>query len=56
MGAHFTECLPDYGRDEEFQRAYAATAKDPDAYKRFEETFIMADGHDAYRRAVEANQ
>lgn len=23
-GAHFTSCVPDYGRDEEFQRTYAA--------------------------------
>ena len=27
-GAHFTECPPDYGRDEAFQSEYAATAKD----------------------------
>ena len=54
MGAHFTECPPDYERDEAFQRSYAATAKDPEAWKRFEETFIMAESHDAYRRAVEA--
>src|SRR5262245_43706000 len=26
LGAHFTECPPDYGRDEEFQRRYAAAA------------------------------
>ncbi|BBH67474.1 CoA-transferase [Actinoplanes sp. OR16] len=24
-GAHFTSCVPDYGRDEEFQREYATT-------------------------------
>ena len=24
-GAHFTECPPDYGRDEELQRRYATT-------------------------------
>jgi glutaconate CoA-transferase subunit A len=24
-GAHFTSCVPDYGRDEEFQREYAGT-------------------------------
>ena len=34
-GAWFTECLPDYGRDEELQRAYAATAKSPDALRDF---------------------
>ena len=26
-GAHFTECVPDYGRDEAFQKEYAATAR-----------------------------
>jgi len=56
MGAHFTECTPDYPRDEEFQRTYAATAKDPDAYKRFEETYVLAENHDAYRKAVEAGR
>lgn len=30
-GAGFTECVPDYPRDEEAQRAYAATARDPGA-------------------------
>ena len=38
MGAHFTECPPDYGRDEAFQREYAATAKDPEAWAQFELT------------------
>lgn len=28
-GAHFTTCEPDYGRDEDFQREYAAAAGDP---------------------------
>jgi glutaconate CoA-transferase subunit A len=28
-GAGFTECLPDYGRDEEMQSRYAASAADP---------------------------
>jgi glutaconate CoA-transferase subunit A len=34
-GAHFTECPPDYGRDETFQREYAATAKDEDNWQKF---------------------
>jgi hypothetical protein len=29
FGAHFTHCVPDYDRDERFQREYAASAKDP---------------------------
>ena len=27
-GAHFTECVPDYGRDEAFQKEYAARRED----------------------------
>ena len=34
-GAHFTECPPDYGRDEAFQREYAASAKDAGAWQAF---------------------
>ena len=52
MGAHFTECPPDYGRDETFQRAYADAAKDEDAYRGFEAKFLRAKDHDAYRRAI----
>ena len=32
-GAHFTSCVPDYGRDEEFQRRYAAAAADPEDWR-----------------------
>ena len=34
-GAHFTACPPDYGRDEAFQKEYAAAAGDPDAWAAF---------------------
>jgi glutaconate CoA-transferase subunit A len=34
-GAHFTECPPDYGRDESFQREYAASAKDEESWQKF---------------------
>jgi glutaconate CoA-transferase subunit A len=34
-GAHFTSCVPDYGRDEAFQRAYAAAAADLEAWPAF---------------------
>ncbi len=50
-GAHFTSCPPDYGRDEDFQRAYAATAGDPDAWAAFRERYLDV-GEDAYQRAV----
>jgi len=52
-GAHFTECLPDYGRDEAFQKAYAKTAKDPASWKAFKSTYLDVD-EAAYQAAVEA--
>jgi glutaconate CoA-transferase subunit A len=51
-GAHFTECPPDYGRDEAFQREYAATAKDPEAWKAFKARYLDADSEADYQRAV----
>jgi len=39
-GAHFTECPPDYGRDEAFQREYAASAKDEDGWRRFKAEWL----------------
>ena len=29
FGAHFTSCVPDYERDEAFQKEYAASAQGP---------------------------
>jgi glutaconate CoA-transferase subunit A len=52
-GAHFTSCDPDYGRDEDFQREYAAAAADPAAWARFRATYL--DGEEAgYQAAVAA--
>jgi glutaconate CoA-transferase subunit A len=42
-GAHFTECLPDYGRDEAFQKRYAATAKSDEAWDEFRAEFLDID-------------
>jgi glutaconate CoA-transferase subunit A len=53
-GAHFTECPPDYGRDEVFQREYAATAKDPEAWERFRANYLATESEDAYQEAVRA--
>jgi glutaconate CoA-transferase subunit A len=39
-GAHFTECPPDYGRDETFQREYAASAKDEESWSRFKSEWL----------------
>ncbi|MDI2029744.1 CoA-transferase [Saccharopolyspora sp. TS4A08] len=50
-GAHFTSCAPDYGRDEAFQRHYAASAK-PGQWEAFRAEFL--DGDEAqYQAAVE---
>ena len=52
-GAHFTSCVPDYDRDEEFQREYATAAADPEAWKAFRARYL--DGtEDDYRAAVGA--
>jgi len=50
-GAHFTNCVPDYERDEPFQRAYAAAAADDDAWTAFEERFLSGD-EATYQAAV----
>jgi glutaconate CoA-transferase subunit A len=50
-GAHFTECPPDYGRDEAFQREYAATAGDPEAWAAFKSRYLDVSEAD-YQRAV----
>ena len=52
-GAHFTTCVPDYGRDERFQKAYATAAGDPAAWAEFEQRFLAGD-EQAYQRAVAA--
>ncbi len=53
-GAHFTACEPDYGRDEPFQREYAAAAADPAAYGAFKVRYLDLESHDDYRRVVAA--
>ncbi|MFF3417654.1 CoA transferase subunit A [Streptomyces sp. NPDC002698] len=45
-GAHFTSCVPDYGRDEAFQKLYATTP-----YAEFAERFLGGGEH-AYQSAV----
>ena len=53
-GAHFTECPPDYGRDESFQAEYAATARDPAAWDLFAKKYLELPGEPEYREAVRA--
>jgi glutaconate CoA-transferase subunit A len=51
-GAHFTECPPDYGRDEAFQRDYAASAADPEAWRAFRARYLDLPDEAAYQQAV----
>jgi glutaconate CoA-transferase subunit A len=53
-GAHFTECPPDYPRDEAFQREYADASRDPAAWRSFAERYLALDSEDAYQAAVRA--
>ncbi len=39
-GAHFTACVPDYQRDEEFQRSYVEAAADADTWAAFTERYL----------------
>jgi glutaconate CoA-transferase subunit A len=39
-GGHFTECVPDYGRDEAFQKQYAASAKSDEAWHEFRAKYV----------------
>jgi acyl CoA:acetate/3-ketoacid CoA transferase alpha subunit len=50
-GAHFTSCAPDYERDEEFQRDYAAAAADPATWASFSAAYLGGSEAD-YQRAV----
>ena len=52
-GAHFTSCVPDYERDEPFQREYASAASDDDSGEAFRDRFL-AGTEDDYRAAVGA--
>jgi len=52
-GAHFTSCVPDYDRDEAFQKHYATSAKDPALWQAFVEEFLSTD-EAGYQKAVAA--
>ncbi|MFL6238509.1 MAG: CoA transferase subunit A [Actinomycetes bacterium] len=50
-GAHFTSCVPDYERDEAFQKEYAASAASPDAWDAWRAEWIDVT-EDDYQRKV----
>jgi glutaconate CoA-transferase subunit A len=51
-GAHFTECVPDYARDEAFQKEYAASAKSDEAWAAWKDKYVDCGGHDEYRKVA----
>ncbi|WP_330228176.1 acyl CoA--acetate/3-ketoacid CoA transferase subunit alpha [Nocardia sp. NBC_00508] len=50
-GAHFTLAGDSYGRDEKFQKHYAESAKTPEAWQRFVDTYL-AGSEEQYQAAV----
>jgi acyl CoA:acetate/3-ketoacid CoA transferase alpha subunit len=50
-GAHFTACVPDYPRDEAFQRAYSLAAADDDSWSSFARRYLEVE-EDEYQAAV----
>lgn len=54
QGAHFTQCPPDYGRDEAFQAEYAAAARDPERWVQFRGDWLELESHDQYRARLAA--
>jgi glutaconate CoA-transferase subunit A len=52
-GAHFTSCVPDYERDEAFQREYASAAASPADWARFHAVYLDGD-EKHYQAAVGA--
>ena len=51
LGAHPTQCDPDYQRDEAAQKAYAATAESDEAWQQYLRDHVLV-GEDAYRAAL----
>jgi glutaconate CoA-transferase, subunit A len=50
-GAHFTSCVPDYERDEAFQREYAASAKSPEVWREWRAAWLDLD-EDGYQQKL----
>lgn len=55
-GAHFTECLPEYRRDESFQKEYAASAKSAEAWDEFKAKWLDFEDEAEYQAAIEARR
>jgi glutaconate CoA-transferase subunit A len=57
-GAHFTACVPDYSRDEAFQKAYVAAAAEPDRWSAFTKEYLEVDeaGYQAATKAPDGEE
>jgi glutaconate CoA-transferase subunit A len=53
-GAHPTSCDPDYGRDEAFQKMYAASARDADGWDAFAGEWLSGSDEQTYRDRIAA--
>ncbi len=51
-GAHFTECPPDYGRDEAFQREYVRAASSPESWAEFRQKYLDLETEADYQRVI----
>lgn len=51
-GAHFTECPPDYGRDEAMQREYALAAGSPESWDAFKAKYLDLETEADYQRVI----
>jgi len=52
-GAHFTACVPDYPRDEAFQKSYAEAAGDGELWGTFRQRYLEVD-EPTYQAAIRA--
>jgi glutaconate CoA-transferase subunit A len=52
-GAHFTSCVPDYERDEAFQKEYAAAAASVDAWQQWRSDWIDISEADYQRKVAQ---
>lgn len=55
-GAHFTSAVPDYRRDEAFQRHYAECARDAGRWQSFVDRFLSGSEADYQRAVTEFNE
>lgn len=55
-GAHFTECPPDYGRDEAFQKEYVAAASSEETWSAFAREWLEFDSEAEYQKALAARR